>query len=54
MKQASNQGGKAPPRNFFDPLEKYVGHTVVQQQIWATLRKLFVPHWCPKLVTGLI
>jgi len=44
---ARSQGAKPPPRKFFDPLEKYVGHilklVIIVHKFWAPRRKLFAP-----------
>jgi len=40
-------GGRSPPANFFDPLEKCDGNSLklsdIAQKIWIPLRKLFAP-----------
>jgi len=52
--QARNQGcegGQRPPRSFFAPLEKCVGHSSktldIVQKIWVPLGKLFAPPGVP-------
>jgi len=54
LKQARNQGGEAPPRKFFSPLEKCVGHRLKRldmvQKILAPLAKLFTPPGVPRWI----
>ena len=52
--QTRMQGGKIPPKNFFAPLEKCVGHSLKQLDSFKNLspfQKTLRPTWCLKLVT---
>jgi len=43
--------GREPPKIFFAPLKKCVGHSLKNL---GSSQKTLRPSWCPKLVTGLM
>jgi len=57
-RQARDHGGANPPAKVFSHLEKCVGRSLkllnIIEKVWAPIRKLFAPPWCPKVVTGLV